>query len=286
MIAYFRDEDGWGLGCHVAALNKGYDTCLFDDDESLALCPSDSTLFVRMSHKEVYRWRYKQRIEAWSRIHPSVPGRYLAKLYDDKISQQEALGKWMPPAFIIKSEQDAYTALRTLTVPFVSKTSAGAGSKGVRLVTNSEEAIKDVQTRTKEAGALVWQVFCDGNKHDYRCLVVGNERLWIKRINRESSPFASGSGNIVPMAHKDVPPKMMTFVEAFVAQAKKEGGCLHDSFMPLLGIDLIYMNGEPVLTEITTSWTLPVYFKSEWLDGRKGHAFFDVVAEQMEAARA
>lgn len=284
MIAYFRDEDGWGLGMHVAALNKGLSTALFDDDESIAECPADSVLFVRMSHKEAFRQRYKQRIEAWGRIHKLTPGRRLANLYDDKISQQLALSAWMPQGYIIKSEQDAYTALRSLQFPFVSKTPGGAASKGVRLIKDSEGAMKDVNTRMKDAGGLVWQVFCDGNKHDYRCIVVGEERLWIKRLNRDNSPFASGSGRVVPMTHKDVPAKMMTFVEAFVTDQKREKGALSDSHMPFIGLDLIYSDGAPVLTEITCSWTLPGYFGSEWLDGRKGYAFFDVVAEQMERA--
>ncbi len=283
-IAFFRDEDGWGLAAHVAALNKGLDSRLFDDDESLAECPEGAMLFVRMSHKEAFRQRYKQRVDTWSRIHRIVPGARMAHLYDDKIAQQDTLGKWMPHAFVVKSEEEAYMALRTLKVPFVSKTSAGAGSKGVRLCVDSETAIKDVLTRPKENGPLIWQRFCEGNKHDYRCLVIGKERLWLKRFNRENSPFASGSGNSVPLAHKDVPAKMMTFVEAFITEESKQDGCLFDSAMPFVGIDLIYMDGLPVLTEVTTSWTIPVYFGCTFLDGRKGYEFFNVLAEQMEAA--
>lgn len=278
-FAFFRDEDGWGLGLTVAALNKGLDARLFDDDESLAACPADSVLFVRMSHKDAYRSRYKERLEVWGRLHKTVPGRQMAKLYDDKIAQQELLGQYMPQAFVVKNEEDAYMAMRWLKMPFVSKSYSGAGSKGVKLISSSDEAIKDLNLRVKAEGPLVWQHFCTGNEHDYRCLIVGKERLWLKRINRADTPFASGSGNIVPLRCKDVPKKMTDFAEQIA-----EDSVFSDSPMPFAGIDLIYCDGQPKITEVTTSWTLPGYFGAEWMDGRKGHAFFDVLVEQMEAA--
>lgn len=279
-FAFFRDEDGWGLGLTVAALNKGLDARLFDDDESLAACPADSVLFVRMSHKDAYRSRYKERMEAWGRLHKTVPGLTMAKLYDDKIAQQESLGQYMPKAAVVKNEVDAYMALRWLKMPFVSKSYSGAGSKGVKLISSSDEAIKDLNARVKTEGPLVWQHFCAGNDHDYRCLIVGKERLWLKRYNRDETPFASGSGKIQPLKHKEVPSKMADFAEKIAADSSIFG----DSLMPFGGIDLIYCDGQPKMTEVTCSWTLPGYFGAEWKDGRKGHAFFDVVVEQMEAA--
>lgn len=280
-LAFFRDEDGWGLGLYVAALNKGVDAYIFDDDESLADIPPDCVLFVRMSHKEAVRERYKGRIETWGRIHKIVPGRTLGKLYDDKIAQQERLSAYMPQSFIVKDEDGAYMAMRHLTMPFVSKAYSGAGSKGVRLITSSEEAIKDLNTRRKEEGPLVWQRFCADNAYDLRCLIVGKERLWIKRMNRDNVPFASGSGRVVPLKPSEVPRRTAEFVERFILDQSGEAGIFGDTPMPFLGVDLINMDGKPVLTEITTSWTLPVYFSSVWQDGRKGHAFFDIVVEQM-----
>lgn len=280
-LAFFRDEDGWGLGLYVAALNKGVDAYLFDDDESLAECPSDAVLFVRMSHKPAYRERYKGRVDTWSRIHAIVPGATMGKLYDDKVAQQDRLGAYMPPGYVVRTEDDAYMALRNLEMPFVAKSFSGAGSKGVRLIESSEEAIRDLNARRKEEGAFIWQRFCPDNAHDYRCIVVGAERLWLKRLNRENVPFASGSGNIIPLTHKEVPRKMAEFVERFVAEQIGVDGIFSDTPMPFAGVDLIYMDGKPVMTEITTSWTLPGYFKAEWQDGRKGHAFFDIFVEQL-----
>lgn len=280
-LAFFRDEDGWGLGLYVAALNKGVDAYLFDDDESLAGIPADSILFVRMSHKPAYRERYKGRVDTWSRIHKIVPGATMAKLYDDKVSQQEKLSAYMPPGHVVRTEEEAYAAMRYLEMPFVAKSYSGAGSKGVRLIDSSEEAIRDLNARRKEEGAFIWQRFCKDNAHDYRCLIVGKERLWIKRINRENVPFASGSGNIVPLTAREVPRMMAEWVERFVVDQQKEGGIFADTPMPFAGVDLIYMDGKPTMTEITTSWTLPVYFASTWQDGRKGHAFFDIFVEQL-----
>lgn len=280
-LAFFRDEDGWGLGLYVASLNKGVDAYLFDDDESLAGLPADCVLFVRMSHKDAYRERYKGRVDTWSRIHKIVPGATMAKLYDDKVGQQEKLGTYMPPGYVVRNEEEAYTAMRHLKVPFVAKSYSGAGSKGVRLITSSEEGIRDLEQRRKEEGAFIWQHFCKDNAHDHRCLIVGKERLWIKRLNRENVPFASGSGNVVPLTAREVPRMMAEWVERFVIDQQKEGGIFADTPIPFAGVDLIYMDGKPAMTEITTSWTLPVYFKSTWQDGRLGHAFFDIVVEQL-----
>lgn len=281
-IAFFRDEDGWGLSAYTTALKNGMDAHFFDDDESLALCPAGAALFVRMSHKEAYRKKYKERVALWSDIHPMIPGKTMGVLYDDKIKQHEKLKRWMPTTYLVSGEQEAYLALRNLGQRFISKTTGGAGSKGVKFITNSEDAVKDATTRPKEFGPLIWQRFCDGNEYDLRCIVMGEERLWLKRYNREYTPLASGSGNIQPLKHRDVPPKMMTFVEAFVTEESKHYGVLHDSHIPFFGIDLIYMDGEPVMTELTTSWTLPAYYKCEFLDKRPGYYFFDVLAEQME----
>lgn len=280
-LAFFRDEDGWGLGLYVSALNKGVDAYLFDDDESLAGIPDDCVLFVRMSHKPAFRERYKNRIETWSRLHKTVPGLLMGKLYDDKIKQHDKLGAYMPPSHVVSNEEEAYTAMRWLQMPFVAKSYSGAGSKGVRLITSSEEAMRDLEQRKKEEGAFIWQRFCKDNAHDFRCLIVGKERLWIKRINRENVPFASGSGNIVPLSPREVPRMMAEWVERFIIDQQKEGCIFADTPMPFAGVDLIYMDGKPVMTEITTSWTLPGYFKATWQDGRKGHAFFDIVVEQL-----
>lgn len=284
-LAFFRDEDGWGLGLYVSALQKGVPALFFDDDEGLDEAPEKTPVFVRMSHKELTRQRYKNRVERWSRSNPIVPGQTMGFLYDNKLEQQKALGKYMPHAYFVKTEEDAYKVLRNLPMPFVSKTPDGAGSKGCRFIKTSEDAIKDVsRSGGVGKGYLLWQKFCPGNAHDYRCLVIGAERLWMKRYNRDNSPFASGSGRIEHMEHKNVPPLMRDFVERFVVEQSQGEGCLYDSLMPFFGIDLIYDDGKPVMTEVTTSWTLPPYFGCTFLDGRKGYAFFDVVVEQMVKA--
>lgn len=145
-------------------------------------------------------------LKLWHRDVPTLPPFKDTLLYDNKMRQSahSALSRFMPLTGVITDMDFALGAASTMAYPFVSKSSRGAGSHNVRLIRTREEAEAEIRAafgagikahRELQRGYLIWQEFIEGNDHDIRVVINGDNAYGLIRYNRSKDvPFASGSG--------------------------------------------------------------------------------------------
>lgn len=281
----YGDPAGWGEALSAVALERGHDARLFSGPNE----PDDGAVFVHMHHHPDNRERDKALMVALAKRSELrlCPGPRAAALYDDKAAQWQHLGKWMPKTEIVTKMRDVNRAIGRLRLPLVSKTSEGAGSKNVRLVSTRVEALIEARDALKgkgiachygqaQKGYLLWQEFLRGNEYDFRVIAIGRERLILRRGNRDDRPMASGSGKEMPIQWPDAEAsEVLAFADRFFDE---EG-------FPWCGVDIVrdHKRGRWALLEMTVGWPLGNMGAHHFVSGRSCDEFWPVVMDEIEA---
>ena len=280
----YRDRSDWCDQLAAVAGKRGHDTKLFCDPRE----PDRGTVFARIHHHPDSRLRDKAAM-AHMAVNPDlhlVPGYRSSVLYDDKAEQARQLARWMPRTEIAYSLEDAETAIQRLGLPLMSKCAEGAGSYNVRFLTSAAEAMAEaalalgdglpVHYGQRQRGYVLWQRFCPGNAYDFRVIAIGDERLILRRGNRDDRPMASGANREMPIKWPDREASdVLDFADTFFAAEA----------MTWCGIDVVrdHDAGRWTVLECTTGWPLSNMSSHRFVSGRSGAEFWDVAMEQMEA---
>lgn len=220
--------------------------------------------------------------------------------FDDKVGQkylQEALGVPVVQSHVFYTEKDALTWIEATTFPKVFKLRGGAGSANVILVKSKSQAkslakkafgsgfsqyeawsnikermrkfregkgsLKDIakgfarimfppvysKVKGKERGYAYFQEFIPNNDHDIRVVLIDGKAFAIKRMVRDNDFRASGSGHIL-YDKKYFSDEVIK--RSFEVAEKVKSQCL--------AIDFVFLNGEPLVVEISYGFTKEGYY--------------------------
>jgi hypothetical protein len=282
----YQDFSGWGKDLRSVAVSRGHDARMFSKGSE----PDHGTVFVRLHHHPDVRARDKA-VMADLALNPAlelVPCYRAARLYDDKAQQARELAKWMPRTAIVTSPEDAEAAIDRIGLPLMSKCSEGAGSYNVRFIQTRDDAMSEVSQAfgkgischygQRQKGYLLWQSFCAGNDYDFRVIAIGNERLILRRHNRDDRPMASGSNKEDPITWPDQEAsEVLGFTDEFFAE---EG-------FPWCGVDVVrdHEAGEWRILEMTIGWPLKNMGAHRFVSGRSGSDYWQIVMDELEAGR-
>lgn len=292
----YEDAHNWGAMLARAAQARGHEAHMFDEPRK----PDQGYVFMHMHHHPQVRLLHK-RMMAIMAMNPSlvlVPEYRSSNLYDDKIEQARQLSKWMPRTQIYYSPGAAKRALALgLKFPLISKTSEGASSHNVRLVSSEDEARREIKEAFSDLGIkcrygqvqrgyLLWQEFVEGNEGDIRIIAIGRKRLILRRYNRKDRPMASGSGNLKPIVDLS-DPEILSALET-------ANQFFRDEDFRWCGIDLIKekSTGRWLVLETTVGWTLHGYYECAFIDcsapeprvmEENGMSVWDVFLDEVEA---
>ena len=281
----YADSQGWGQGLYAAAVHRGWDAAMFDENDVI----SGGIAFVHMHHAPDVRAKHKRLME---KLHAArirlVPDIWSARLYDDKVEQARVFGKWMPATYYCDKADIASRLVDELRYPIISKAREGASSHNVRLLQDADAARAEIEKvfggggiklryGQRQTGYLLWQDFVAGNQYDIRVIAIGEQRLLLRRYNRDDRPMASGSGRIEPINNLADPifGSAFAFADSFF---KAEG-------LKWCGIDIVFDHEAQRwrLLETTVGWTLHGYFDCMFFpDGRMGTDIWDVVIDEIE----
>lgn len=283
----YEDTQGWGQGLCSAANNRGHDARMFFTYDQ----PDDGYLFFHMHNHPQVRARHKRMMEhfATNSLLTLIPDFLSSQLYDDKVAQLRAFSKWMPRTHLIRSPTVAREMIERneLKVPFISKSAEGSSSHNVRLIRTLDEARVEIKQAFSDRGIaqkhgqkqmsyLYWQELIEKNTHDIRIIALGNQRLVLRRGNRDNVPFASGSGRLDHITQLDDEcASALEFADRFFKE-ENQLWC---------GIDLVkdHEADRWYLLETTVGWTLHGYFQCKFFpDGRMGTEIWEVVLDEME----
>lgn len=280
----YTDYRRWGEQLAAVAARRGHDVRHFSDPTQ----PDRGTVFARIHHHPSVRGRDKA-VMAYLAPNPDlvlVPSYPETVLYDDKAEQARRFARWMPRTVICYSVEAAERALATLGLPLMSKCSEGAGSLNVRFITTRDQALAEARAAfgagipchygQVQQGYLLWQRFMPGNDYDFRVIAIGEERLILRRGNRDDRPMASGSNHEMPVTWPDAEASdVLDFANAFFAEER----------MTFCGIDIVrdHDAGRWVLLETTCGWPLGNMAAHRFVSGRPGAQFWPLVIDQLEA---
>lgn len=219
--------------------------------------------------------------------------------FDDKVGQKyllEAIDAPLAPAHVFYKKKEAIHWAGEADFPKVFKLRNGSGSQNVRLVRSRDQAVRLIRkafgrgfkqyeawsnlkerirkyrlgktslwnvvkgvirlvrpTRYarvtgREAGYIYFQDFIPDNKFDIRIIVVGDKAFALKRLVRENDFRASGSGFIqYEKEHFDDE----TVRISFEVSEKMHAQCMT--------YDFVYMEGKPLIVEISYGFTVEAY---------------------------
>ncbi len=215
-----------------------------------------------------------------------IPDARSARLYDNKRQQAKELARWLPRTWVFKDAQKARAFLKKRPpMPLVSKASVGSGSHNVRLIEDGAAGLREIKRALREdspgialryderqRGYLIWQEFCPGNLFDYRVIVIGrDQRMILRRHNRDDRPMASGSGRLERVSFPDA--------DASSALEFANEVAANEGFL-WAGLDIVREapGGRWRLLETTVSWTLPAYYGYTFVNSkRNGAQVFEVL---------
>jgi glutathione synthase/RimK-type ligase-like ATP-grasp enzyme len=233
--------------------------------------------------------------------------------FDDKLGQKyllEAIGAPLVKTYTFYDNEQALDFAKHTSYPKVFKLRRGAGSYNVRLVMSYNEAKKlidksftsgfsnfDAQGAFKdilykrmqgkvdtvallksalrifikprfskiagrECDYVYFQEFIPDNAFDIRVVVVGERAFAIKRLVRQNDFRASGSGNLV--YEKENFDKTTLGIAFSVANKIRSQA---------VAFDFVYMNGNPLIVEISYGYTKEAYDKCDgyWDDKLQWH---------------
>lgn len=225
---------------------------------------------------------------------PTLPSFNDAQLYDDKAAQIGPLKTWLPKTYLIGDGQAAAKIAAEMSFPFISKSRHGAASRNVRLIETRNQAANEIQYAFGagiplkggvQRGYLIWQEFIEGNQHDIRVVLCGENLFGLKRFNREKVPFASGSGKRETIRKLNDPDTRRAFETA--SYIARELGTRWACF------DFVFRAGRVYCLEISFSWVEKAYnecpcFDRETLEpnGRMASAWADFAVDELESLAA
>lgn len=259
-----NDAGGWGKQLLIEAVSRGWNASLLDNP---AMVEPGDYVFMRLS-QERQRLSHEKLLLLLLQDHGAItiPSCKHGLLYEDKLEQTLAFKKWMPTTWVCTNKREALAALSEVTFPLVSKSRTGSASVNVRLLSNRDEAEREIRRafspyglRTShrlgedvQRGYLIWQQFLDGNPHDYRVVSTGRQMMALKRFNRPDLPFASGSGNHAPVTKVDAE------VEQVLETSRR---FFEEEKAPWCGLDLVRDpdSGEWKILETTLGWKQSAY---------------------------
>jgi len=277
----YDDQSKWGVMLHMAALRRKIPTTLWRKES-----PKDGVVFYKMRHHPDSREKDKEMIaEIAGRGIPTIPGALMAHLYDDKVAQYANLKKWMPKSFYAATIHEACKLIPLVNFPVISKAACGASSHNVRMLMSYADATKEVGEAFSEGIPLwydqrqqnyvFWQERLAPESPEYRVICIGKQRYISKRINKEGTQFASGSGISEPVLNHDSDEikSVLEFVNRFIE---------YEDFT-FIALDIKQKKSGWLLLEISCSWVLESLFESPFLpDGRTGEFFFDIILDEYE----
>ncbi|MGF1672029.1 MAG: RimK family alpha-L-glutamate ligase [Balneolaceae bacterium] len=231
------------------------------------------------------------------------PDFHTAWHFDDKVGQKyllEAAGAPLVPSYVFYDKTTALRWLEETSFPKVFKLRKGAGSSHVKIVKNRKVARKLVKKAfnrgfsqydkignlkermykfkigkaglidvckgilrlgftTKfssvagnERGYVYFQDFIPGNDFDIRVIVIEGKAFAIKRLVREGDFRASGSGHVLYEKHHF---DENTIQFSFEIAEKLNSQCL--------ALDYVFLNGKPMVVEVSYGFIKEVYYKCE-----------------------
>lgn len=258
----FEDPHDWGERLYRTAKARGHDAHMFETYPE----PDEGYVFVHMHHHPQLRADHKELMENLS-LNPKlvlIPDYRSAVLYDDKLEQARHLARWMPTTRAFFSPSAAKAYLRTEPkYPFISKSSEGASSHNVRLISTPEQAFAEVKAAFSDKGIkmhyelaqrgyVLWQEFIENNPFDIRILGVGEKRIVLRRHNRKDRPMASGSGDLEPITQLDDGVfSALQYADCFFRQERFDW----------CGIDLVRDAQRWYILETTVGWNMGGYVK-------------------------
>jgi hypothetical protein len=286
----YNDAHNWGVQLASVAQSRGHDVHVFDNPRQ----PDDGLVFMHMQHHPQVRLLHKRSMEIMS-MNPSltlIPDIRAATLFDDKIRQVVELSRWMPRTSVFYTPTSARKWIeRQPKMPFISKSSEGASSQGVRLVLNYEDARNEIRmafsdigitTRYQQTqrGYLLWQEFIEGCTSDLRVIAIGGQRIMLHRGNRKDSHITPGTGNLINVRHLDEDvANALKYANQIFAEQDTRWGCLDLLRLP---------DGKWTMIETTVSWTLHGFYESGFFrdgqpTGKCGDKIWDVLVDEIEA---
>lgn len=281
----YDDYSGWGAELGKVARERGHDVRKFEDPRLV----DRGVVFARIHHHPSVRARDKA-VMAYLAVNRDVtliPGYRSALLYDDKAEQARHLARWMPRTVVAYSIADADRAIEILGLPLISKCSEGAGSYNVAMIATREQAMAEAALAfsgegiprhygQSQRGYLLWQRFCSGNDYDFRVIAIGQERLILRRGNRDDRPMASGSNKEMPIKWPDrEADEVLAFADLFFAT---------ECFL-WCGVDIVKGEQGWTLLEMTTGWPLNNMAAHRFVSGRPGSEYWQIVMDEIEAGR-
>jgi len=204
----YEGKKKWGEWLCDAVREQGGETSVFRSAREVP-DSEDVVVYLPLNHHPKYRKRGKRAAEAIAlkkRV-LMIPRIHECRLYDDKILQSKLFQGWMPLTHVVTSPCEARTVLEFYSYPFISKASQGAASSNVRLIRDEGQAMEEIRAafslrgirchfKVRQKGYLLWQQFLPDNDFDWRIIILGRSRRWVKplkRFNRPGTVFASGS---------------------------------------------------------------------------------------------
>ncbi|MFM2360454.1 MAG: hypothetical protein RLY16_2447 [Bacteroidota bacterium] len=233
--------------------------------------------------------------------------------FDDKVGQKYLLEAVKAPAvntYVFYNKEEALNWCRNTSFPKVFKLRGGAGSANVQLVSSRGAAEKLIRkafgsgfknegvipfsdifkkfrknratgkmlaksfVRTfmptefakvngRERGYVYFQDFIPNNDHDIRVVVMEGNAFALKRMTRENDFRASGSGKI--LFNKEL------FDEGTIKLSLDMAKILQTQ---CVAFDFVYLQGKPLLVEISYGFSFPVYDQCEgyWDSNMEWHA--------------
>lgn len=252
-----NDPKQWGARFKEAASELGVDCILFDKADEV---PEGAKAFVRLDQTAEQRGLSKSLVaDLFQRGVKTLPNLQEAIWYDSKIEQVQTFGKYLPDTFLTFDRHKAYKAAANTQYPFISKSTDGSASKGVRLIKSWDDADKEILSvfddpdgldlgfyGRKQKGYVYWQKFVENNPHDYRIVICNNYIFGLVRWNRKDKPFASGSGKHEPI------------IEITGRAEKAMDFCIKIALeleLKWMAFDVVFDGDEPKLLEVSSSWT-------------------------------
>jgi glutathione synthase/RimK-type ligase-like ATP-grasp enzyme len=286
----YRDPKGWGKEIEQAARAKG----LFVSPFTRARGVNTGVAFVRLDQQGAQREVSRRLVhDLNAQGIRTLPTLRESLWYDDKGAQLPVLQPWMPRTVYFRDQRAAEAWLPSARFPMVSKSTDGAGSKGVRLLHTIEEAqaelrqafrapgIRSVYDRW-QLGYVYWQDLVPDQPCDYRVCIVGGELYGLIRDVRPGDFRASGSGVFRPMTLETERERAAATLAAEIASTIRTDW---------MAFDIVFARtGRPLVLEMSSAWTMKAYADAPCFhrgtlkpSGRTGAASFTIAVEIMEA---
>lgn len=185
----YSDADGWGAALVARATERGHQATLFHGVDE----PDEGIVFLHLyNHPDVAaQQRRMVGALALNTKLTLIPNYVTSLLFYDRLEQARILAPYAPPTRIFYSPAAARRYLDDgATLPISSKTAVGLPLH--RALRTQEEAQKEIRLAFSDLGIrgrhghiqrgyLLWQEFVDQGKDGLRVLVVGRQRLFMRR---------------------------------------------------------------------------------------------------------